>query len=57
MALPSKSVAIAFSRDLLDPGMEPMSPVLQAASLALSHHHHLLWKSSSDLYYVGDSNK
>ena len=30
-------VAISFSRDLLDPGIEPTSPSLQADSLPLSH--------------------
>ena len=30
-------VAISFSRDLHDPGIEPTSPSLQADSLPLSH--------------------
>ena len=30
-------VAKPFSRDLPDPGIEPMSPALQADSLPLSH--------------------
>ena len=29
--------ASSFSRDLPDPGIEPTSPALQAASLPLSH--------------------
>ena len=37
---PGKSmewVAISFSRDLSDPGIEPGSPTLQADTLRLSH--------------------
>ena len=30
-------VAISFSRDLPEPGMEPISPAWQAGSLPLSH--------------------